>query len=146
MRKRSTLVADELERHIMRCRRRQEPASVLVARFVAPGRIATRRVLSCFRLTDSVTIARTRDGWEVAGVFDQDGFDRGGLERRLRAALDGTTPGVGWARFPEDGVTLELLLEGARAALPAPALHRSRSRTASLSLWSARASSGPEGE
>ena len=130
----------------MRCRRRQEPASVLVARFVAPGRIASGRVLSCFRLTDSVTIARTREGWEVAGVFDQQGFDRDGLERRLLAALDGKAAGVGWARFPEDGLTLELLLEGARAALPAPAPRRFRRRPSSLSLGTARASSGSEAE
>jgi hypothetical protein len=145
MRKRASFVADELERHIMRCRRRQESASVLVARFVASGRITPRRVLSCFRLTDSVTIARTRDGWEVAGVFDHDGFDRDGLERRLRAALDGTTAGVGWARFPEDGLTLQLLLDGARAELPPPEPRRSR-RAGSLSMWTARASSGSEGE
>jgi hypothetical protein len=128
----------ELERHIMRCRRRQEPASVLVARFAGPGRIAPGRVLACFRLTDSVAIGRTRDGWEVAGVFDHDGFDPEGLERRLRAALDGTAPVLGWARFPEDGLTLQLLLEGARAALPAPAARPSRRLAGSLSTWTAR--------
>jgi hypothetical protein len=146
MRKRSTVIANELERHIMRCRRRQEPASVLVARVVAQERIAPERVLACFRLTDSVTIARTRDGWEVAGVFDQEGFERDGLERRLRAALDGTATGVAWARFPDDGVTLDLLLAGARAALPALAEHPPRRRPSALSLWTARASSGTEGK
>ena len=77
MRKRATLPSYELERHIMRCRRREEPASVLVARLPARVRISPERVLACFRLTDSVSIARIRDGYEIAGVFDEDGFERG---------------------------------------------------------------------
>jgi len=120
MRKRSVLVADELERHIMRCRRRQEPAAVLVLRVVASGRIGPERLRACFRLTDSVAITRTRYGYELTGVFDEDCLDRDALEWRLRAALDGMATCVSWARFPDDGVTLETLLEDARAALPMP--------------------------
>src|SRR5437773_10888790 len=104
----------------MRCRRRQEPASVLVVRVVAPGRIGPQRLRACFRLTDSVAITRTRYGYELVGVFDEDQLDRQALEFRLRAALDGMATCVSWARFPDDGVTLQVLLEGARAALPAP--------------------------
>jgi hypothetical protein len=143
---RSIHVVGELERHTMRCRRRQEAASVLVARFAGVGRITPARVLACFRLTDSVTIARTRDGWEVAGVFDEQGFDRQGFERRLRAALEDAAPILGWARFPQDGLTLELLLEGARAALPAPAAQAGRRRLAPLALSAARTSSDSEAE
>jgi hypothetical protein len=138
MRTLSRAYTDDLERHIMRCRRREEPASVLVARIAGSHRIPPRRLLECFRLTDSVTIARTRDGWEVAAIFDEDGFDRDGLERRFRAALAATPPSVAWARFPEDGVTLDALLASARAALPACAARASGRRAGAISLWAAR--------
>jgi hypothetical protein len=134
VRKRSVLVADELERHIMRCRRRQEPAAVLVVRFVAPGRISPQRLRACFRLTDSVAVTRTRYGYELVGVFDEDGLDRNALEWRLRCALDAPTTCVSWARFPDDGVTLETLLDDARAALPVPVVRSSR-RVGALHLW-----------
>jgi hypothetical protein len=146
VRKRAVVAADELERHIMRCRRRQEPASVLVVRVVAPGRIGPEWLRACFRLTDSVAIARTRYGYELKGVFDEDGLDRDALEWRLRAALDGMPTCVSWARFPDDGVTLEIVLERARVGLPVPAGHHSRRRAGALHLWAARAPSGSEGE
>jgi hypothetical protein len=138
VRNRAVHVVGELERHIMRCRRRQEPASVLVARFAGPGRIAPARVLACFRMTDTVTVARTRDGWEVIGIFDDYDFDRDGFERRLRAALQGAGPTLGWARFPDDGLTLEHLLQRARAALRAPVAGDTRRLAGSLSPWTAR--------
>jgi hypothetical protein len=90
---------------------------VLVARLAARVRIAPERILACFRMTDSVSIVRIRDGYELAGVFDDAGFEREGLERRLRVALNGTDARIGWTRFPDDGVTLAVLLESARAAL-----------------------------
>jgi hypothetical protein len=128
----------------MRCRRREEPASVLVARLPARVRISPERVLACFRLTDSVSIARIRDGYEIAGVFDEDGFEREGLELRLRAALDGIDARIGWMRFPDDGVTLEVLLENARAALPAPAGSSSGRRAGALFVRAARATARTE--
>jgi hypothetical protein len=118
MRKRSMLVADELERHIMRCRRRQEPAAVLVVRIAAAGRIGPERLRACFRLTDSVAIRRTRHGFELVGVFDEEGLDRDALEWRVRSALGGIATRFAWARFPDDGFTLDMLIEDARSALP----------------------------
>jgi hypothetical protein len=138
MRNGSRTLTYDLERHIMRCRRREETASVLVARFAAPHRLSPRRILACFRLTDSVTIARIRDGWEVVGVFDEDDFDRGGLERRLCTALGVTAPTIAWARFPEDGVTLDVLLACARAALPARAARTSGRRAGAVSVGATR--------
>jgi hypothetical protein len=118
MRKRSILVADELERHIMRCRRRQEPAAVLVVRIADAGRTGPEQLRACFRLTDSVAIRRTRHGFELVGVFDEEGLDRDALEWRLRAALGGIATCFGWSRFPDDGFTLDMLVEDARSALP----------------------------
>jgi hypothetical protein len=120
VRKRSMLVIDELERHIMRCRRRQEPAAVLVLRVASAGRMSPDRLRASFRLTDSVAITRTRYGYELVGVFDEDGLDRDALELRLRSALGGIVTCVAWARFPDDGVTLDMLVGDARAALSVP--------------------------
>jgi hypothetical protein len=117
MKKRSMLPADDLQRRVMRCRRMETPASVLVVRIAGPVRTAPERILACFRMTDSVSIVRIRDGYELAGVFDEARFERDGVERRLRVALNGTDARIGWTRFPDDGVTLEVLLESARAAL-----------------------------
>jgi hypothetical protein len=108
---------DDLERHLMRCRRRGESAHVLVAHMPATGRGQPERLAKFFRLTDSVLVAHIPHGYEVAGVFDDSDLDRNALERRLRgaAATPGTT--IAWKRFPDDGVTLPVLIDAARAAL-----------------------------
>ena len=104
----------EPERHLMRCRRREEAADVLCAT-VADGRDAARaRLLGCFRLTDSVEVRRVRHGLELTAVFDADGLERDVLERRMLAATNGHAVRFGWARFPDDGLTLHALKEIAR--------------------------------
>ena len=142
--RRATPPAHELERHIMRCRRREEPASLLVVRLPARVRIAPERVRDCFRLTDSVSVARIRDGYEIVGVFDEDRLEREGLERRLRAMLDWIDAGIGWVRFPDDGVTLEVLLERARALLPVPVERVPVRRASARFLRAARVSARSE--
>jgi hypothetical protein len=108
---------EDLERHVMRCRRRGESAHVLVAHVPATGRGQPERLATFFRLTDSVLVAHIPHGYEVAGVFDDSGLDRNALEKRLRtvAAAPGTT--IAWKRFPDDGVTLPVLIDAARATL-----------------------------
>ena len=106
----------ELERHVMRCRRREEPAALLLARVPARSRTMSHRLACCYRLTDSVAVARIGRHCELVALFDDDGIDRGVLERRLQAAA-GVEPAVAWARFPDDGVTLEALLLVARVRL-----------------------------
>jgi hypothetical protein len=106
----------DLEHHLMRCRRREEGAVVLALRVRAARAPAAGTLLRCLRLTDSARLRRTAHGWELDALFDEDGFDRDALERRLRATLNGSEPQLGWARFPEDGVTLLALLETARGA------------------------------
>jgi hypothetical protein len=104
----------EPERHLMRCRRREEAADVLCA-VIADGRDASRaRLLGCFRLTDSVEVRRVRHGLELTAVFDAEGLERDALERRLLAATNGHAVRFGWARFPDDGLTLQALKEIAR--------------------------------
>ena len=115
--RRSGSSTEELERHLMRCRRREEPSWVLVAHVAARAGWDPKRLFTCFRLTDSVSVSRIPHGYEVAALFDYEGLDREAVERRLRAAVGPLEATVGWACFPQDGVTLPVLLDGARAAL-----------------------------
>jgi hypothetical protein len=106
----------ELERHVMRCRRRDEPAYLMLARVPVRSRATSVRLACCYRLTDSVAVARVGRHCEVVALFDDDGLDRAALEARLHAAA-GVEPVVAWARFPDHGVTLEALLLAARMEL-----------------------------
>ncbi len=108
---------EDLERHLMRCRRRGETACVLVAHVPATGRGQAERLGDFFRLTDSVLVAHIPRGYEVAGVFDDSGLDRNALEKRLRGAAAAPGTAIAWKRFPDDGVTLTVLIDAARAAL-----------------------------
>ena len=103
----------DLRRHIEWCRRRHEPAHVLVMRFDS---VPAARVLEAFRLTDSVTIASRGSRAELHAVIDDQGFLRSGLERRLVEEA-GLEADFGWSTFPEDGVTLDVLVEEASARL-----------------------------
>lgn len=142
---------EQLERHLMRCRRRQEAAAVLVARVSAPAgspeeRLGSHeRLTTCFRLTDSVVIGRTQRGCEVAAIFDEDQFDREGLERRLRAQAGRAAVHCGWSRFPEEGLTLEALLDRARAGLPHEEQASGRRQAAAARVRAVRAT-GAEGK
>jgi hypothetical protein len=107
----------ELERHVMRCRRREEAAALMLAAVPVRGRTTSHRLACCYRMTDSVAVARVGRHCELVALFDDDdGLDRGVLETRLHAAA-GVEPAVAWARFPDDGVTLDALLLVARLRL-----------------------------
>ncbi|HKN92920.1 MAG TPA: hypothetical protein VJU60_01200 [Thermoleophilaceae bacterium] len=108
---------ESLERHVMRCRRRGESASVMVAHVPDTGRGQAERLSSFFRLTDSVVVARIPHGYEVAAVLDDDALDRDALEKRLRGVAAASATAIAWKRFPDDGVTLSVLIEAARATL-----------------------------
>jgi hypothetical protein len=109
----------DLQRDIMRCRRREETASVLVARLSRDARLGPGEIVACFRLTDSVAASRRGGSIELVAVFDDHGLEREGLERRLLAAARGARVELEWLRFPDDGVTLETLVARGRAALSA---------------------------
>jgi hypothetical protein len=110
---------DELELHLMRCRRRDEDAWVLVAR--VSGSARTSDLLARLRLTDSADERTTVNGKELVAVFDAAGLDRQALERRLRAGLPREDVRFGWSHFPDDGAALDVLLQTARAGLTRPA-------------------------
>ena len=95
-----------LRRHLAICRRREERAVVLVAR--APGR---RRALSSeLRISDSAVVASHRSDTTLVAVVDGQELSRERVAERLRAT-HGRELLVGWAMFPDDGLTLDALVE-----------------------------------
>jgi hypothetical protein len=124
---------DELELQLMRCRRRNESAWVLVAR--VSGRSRAGDLLACLRATDSGRVNMTFEGGELVCVLDAAGLDRQALERRLRGGSPRADVRFGWSHFPEDGAALDVLIHEARAELPRPAGRRpARSAGAVASL------------
>lgn len=100
-----------------RSRRRGEHASVVVvslpdARGVVDG------VLETVRTTDGFAVRRTPGGVDVLGVLDGGDVERAAVERRIRDAVPDIAPQFGWAMFPEDGLTLEVLIERAAGRSP----------------------------
>jgi hypothetical protein len=99
-----------LRRHLAICRRREERAFVLVAS--APGR---RRAMTAeLRISDSAVAASRRGASTLAAVVDGQELSRERITERLRA-LHGDELRVGWAAFPDDGLTLDALVEVASA-------------------------------
>jgi hypothetical protein len=105
----------DLRRHLAWCRRREEPAHLLLVplRDIDEGEMSS--LLESFRITDSVTLGRGGAGSELYALLDAHGFMREGLERRLEERFEGRR--FGWATFPKDGVTLQTLIEHARNAM-----------------------------
>lgn len=103
-------VASAVQLEIERARRRGQPAEMMTITSRAAAFDAA--VLAALvRCTDAVEVRRVRGGWEATLVLDTTNFERGGLQRRVQERLPATR--VGWARFPEDGATLQTLIEHA---------------------------------
>lgn len=102
-----------LLRHLERARRRGEPASVMVVRLPSKGRRAARELQRRLRAADSVRTVRGVAKNEIHAVMDGDDVQVGAVEARLRAD-EIQDVAVGWARFPRDGGSLEVLLATAR--------------------------------
>jgi hypothetical protein len=111
--------SQDLQRHLDWCRRREERAHVLVVLVPESVDGDRRGLLEAFRLTDSVAITHQRGQCEIHAVIDDHRLSRGGLERRVVAEV-GARAQFGWAAFPEDGYTLEVLLECAASGLAVP--------------------------
>lgn len=117
MRGRPGPLAHDLERHLAWARRRADSCDLLVVE----GCPADAGLPAVLRTTDSaeltvIGINRT----EVRVLLDDVGECREVVERRLAGRA---TPGAtfGWARFPDDGVTVEALIHQARSRQhPAP--------------------------
>jgi hypothetical protein len=108
-------LADDLEplrQQLARCRRRAETASIAV---IEPAdSAAPRRIARSLRCTDAAALIWTPRGARVIAALDGHRLDRTGLEQRLTTLCDGRMR-AGWASFPDDGMTLETLIERATA-------------------------------
>jgi hypothetical protein len=115
------LRSHDLQRHLDWCRRRQESAHVLVMRFSLREVPKPIRILDSFRTTDSIALHYSHGVCELQAVLDDAGFSREGVERRIVESSNAQFR-FGWAAFPEEGVTLDALMETARAELVEPEL------------------------
>jgi hypothetical protein len=110
---------------LARFRRTGEPADILVIELPASISLAGRRptgkcasaVSSVLRATDGVSTVPSLGGNGLCAVVESDGRARSAIDRRLREAC-GSQIRLAWASSPEDGVTLESLLEVALDRLP----------------------------
>jgi hypothetical protein len=109
---------DALERCLERCRRRGDPATVLVLE-VESDAVAVRNLFRTVRVTDSFVVRRSRHRFEVYGLLEECDVARSSIEARLASSLHGVVPRFGWASYPVDGLTLDALLEHARTSLVA---------------------------
>jgi hypothetical protein len=113
----------EIQRHLAWCRRREDNAHLLVMPLTEREAEQPGDLLDCFRITDSVALSRGPHGLELHALLDDKNFQREGLESRL-GTWAGDERHFGWAHFPQDAVTVQALVEGARASMPEAALRR----------------------
>jgi hypothetical protein len=99
-----------LRRHLAICRRREERALVLVAS--ASGRRGS--MTTDLRISDSTVAASRRRDSTLVAVLDGRELSRERITERLRET-HGQELKVGWATFPDDGLTLDALVEIASA-------------------------------
>lgn len=120
---------------LARCRRSGQPADILVVGFPASTSIAGGRqsrrwagaVSSVLRVTDGVSMVPSLGGNGLCAVLYSDGRARSAIDQRIRRAC-GDEIRLAWATSPDDGVTLESLLEVALNRLPVPEPRRRQRR------------------
>ncbi|MEA2127239.1 MAG: hypothetical protein QOJ85_130 [Solirubrobacteraceae bacterium] len=119
-----------LRRHLAICRRREERAFVLVAS--AAGR--RHAMTADLRISDSSVAASQRGDSTLVAVVDAREHARERITERLRTA-HGHELRVGWATFPDDGLTLDALVDlaSARAGRMSGGPHAAAGRSAGRS-------------
>ena len=112
---------DPARLQLARFRRNEQAADVLLVRLPpVPSRTrprasrgnASAAAASVLRVTDGVAVVPSLRGDEICAVVEADEQARTAIERRLRNTCGGDVR-VGWASFPDDGVTLESLITAA---------------------------------
>lgn len=101
------------QRHLVICRRRDEPATILVVDVPKLETSQLKRLHESTRVSDSLAVKRIRGGRQIYGVLDGGDVDRAAVERRLTGAL-GPDAEFRWASFPTDGYALDVLIEQAQ--------------------------------
>jgi hypothetical protein len=110
---------------LARFRRSGQPADILVVQVSPSGSLAGRRqvrecasaVSSVLRVTDGVSMVPSLGGSGWCAVLESDEHARTAIDRRLRSAC-GSAVRLAWATSPDDGATLEALLEVGLNRLP----------------------------
>ena len=108
-------VLDSLDRELMRRRRREEPAALLLVEGRCDA-VAGPALKDCLRVTDTVDCRIRRGRVRMRALLDVERLDRIAVERRL-AATGAVELAAGWATFPEDGLSLAVVVEAARDRL-----------------------------
>lgn len=112
--RRSEPAVNELERHLAWARRRADACDLLVIPDTGRDGPDLARLATALRTTDSIETAlvgATRT--ELRVLLDDLGEDRAVVQRRL-SEYAGQDLACGWARFPDDGLTVEVLVQQAR--------------------------------
>jgi hypothetical protein len=112
---------------LARFRRTGQPADLVVVDLTASispdhrrsSGMSTDEVSSVLRVTDGASMVPAMGGKGVCAVLESDARARAAIDRRLRRACGNEIP-VAWVSSPDDGVTLEALLEAAMERLPVP--------------------------
>lgn len=100
-----------LRRQLAVARRRGERVDVVCASAFG---VDARDVRGALRISDFATVRDGRDqGVDLRAVVDTQGLDRHAFEARMQDSLGGRWA-FSWARFPEDGATLDALVQQAR--------------------------------
>lgn len=112
---------EALWRRLAWYRRRREPCDLLIARVAgAEPERQLARLRAAFRATDAVECVGPRGRGEVRAILDLTELSRAGLARRLQA--EGIDVRCRWARFPDDALTLEALIDHAQQQREQPAV------------------------
>jgi hypothetical protein len=110
---------------LARFRRTGQPADILVVK-LSSGPLIRRRSASrrnaraargVLRASDAFALVPSLRGCWLCAVLEPDARARSAIELRLRDAC-GSEIGLGWASFPEHGVTLESLITAAADRVP----------------------------
>jgi hypothetical protein len=107
----------DLQRQLMRSRRREEPAQVLLVSAPNPTASQLDRLVDAMRATDGLEVVVDGGMCELRAVLDGAEVDRDAVERRIWTAAGSLDLRFGWAAFPTDGAAVDTLLATARAAI-----------------------------
>lgn len=117
---------------LARFRRSGQPADILLVELQAtstagrrPSRECASAASSVLRVTDGVSKVPSMGGHGMCAVLESDDRARSAIDQRLRRAC-GDEIRLAWASYPDDGVTLESLLQVALTRLPLPESGRER--------------------
>jgi hypothetical protein len=116
----------DLHRHLAAARRREVACDMLVIRPIGPAGDRLARILRELRSTDSAELRPLGfAGRELQVLFEDVGAARQAVQERLERRAGGGVA-FGWARFPDDGLSVDVLAKraGSRTTAQEPSTNR----------------------